>query len=403
MALIPVERSPRGRGILNQRDPSVGFRWIDVFFSILFGLLLILLIFPPQETFTVEGIPVNVRLVILGLLIIMYIQKSIVKFDEYERGVVLRFGKFKEVGGPGWALVFPLVEKAAKVDLRLHVNTIDPQEAISRDKVRFLISAEVFMYVSNPKDAVLNVKDYVGTVTSYISSALIHTCGSYPSDYIVSHMNDLTQELEDAVHHISTQPGREWGVVVPKIRLTMLRFPDAVQDAMHQKVASEQLKLASHERAEAIKVEIDAIQEAGSKLTSPAITYMYLEALDRVSRGRATKIVLPLEVSKIAETMTKTVAGIRDIPSGIKEIPQINIPPELIEQYRDAVDGYEKRIKSIEGRLNIGAAGKKELVDKITDYEKEAKEPPDKKELGDKEENYKKRIKEIKERLGVED
>jgi len=397
MALIPVEEAPGNRReLLGEPETTVGFRWLDVIFALVLGLLFVMLIFPPAETVIIEGVPVSVRLLILVLIIIMYIQRAIVKFDEYERGVVLRLGKFKKVAGPGWVIIFPVAEKFIKVDLRLQVYTIEPQEVVTRDKVRFLVSPEVFMYVSNPKDAIINVQNYKKAVLQYINSALRHTCGNSTSDYIVSHMDEIVQKLEDSIHHISTLPEKRWGVTIPKIKLTLVRFPDKVQDAMHEKVASEQLKLAAHEKAEATKIEIDAIREAGAKLTDPAITYMYLEALDKVARGRATTIVLPLEISKIAETITRRTGA----PIG--EIPQIQIPPELIEQYKGAIDNYEQRIKSIESRLNVEE--KKKLTEKIKDYEKEAETLP-KKEITEGEEEkekYKKRIKEIKERLGIE-
>lgn len=397
MALIPVEEPKKTKSLLEEPETDVGIRWVDLIYTLAFILLFVLFIFPPQEELYIKEISlgINLRILILLLMVIMYIQKSIVKFDEYERGVVLRFGKFKDVYGPGWAIVFPIVEKAIKVDLRLNVYTVDPQEVVTRDKVRFLVSPEVFMYVSDPKAAVINVKDYKRAVLQYVNSALTHICGNSPSDYIVSHMDEISHKLEESIHHISNLPGKEWGVTVPKIKITFIRFPDKVQDAMHEKVAAEQLKLAAHEKAEATKIEIDAIREAGSKLTDPAITYMYLEALDKVARGRATKIVLPLEVSKIAETITKRTG------TPVGEIPSIQIPPEMIEKYAETIDNYEKRIKSIENRLNIGTTDKKQLTEKIESYEKELESTTDEEMSADEKEKYKQRIKEIKERLGI--
>ncbi|MBN2014622.1 MAG: hypothetical protein JW778_05535 [Candidatus Altiarchaeota archaeon] len=396
MALIPVEETGVEKSILEEAERPIGFRWVDLGYIIIFGILIILFISPPQDykTITIENYEISTRLLILLAMVILYIQRAVVKLDEYQRAVVRRLGKYKGVYGPGWALVFPLLENADTVDLRLRVYAIEPQEVVTRDKVRFLVSPEVFMYVSNPKDAILNVQNFRRAVLKYVNSALTHTCGNSPSDYIVSHMDEITHKLEESIHHISTLPGKEWGITVPKIEITFIRFPEKVQDAMHEKVAAEQLKLAAHEKAEATKIEINAIREAGSKLTDPAITYMYLEALDKVARGRATKIVLPLEVSKIAETITRRTG------KQIGEIPAINIPPELIEKYTESIDNYEKRIKSIENRLNVGG-DRKQLTEKIEDYEKEIEQKPEKELSESEKEKYRQRIKEIKNRLGV--
>jgi regulator of protease activity HflC (stomatin/prohibitin superfamily) len=395
MALIPVEEINKPRSILDEPETDIGFRWVDVAFIIIFALLFVFLVTNAFGNWILLDVSIDSRILLLLAMIILYTQRAVVKFDEYERGVILRFGKFKEVYGPGWSIVFPFVEKAMKIDLRLNVYTVEPQEVVTRDKVRFLVSPEVFMYVSDPKAAILNVKDYRKAVLQYVNSALTHTCGNSPSDYIVSHMDDITHKLEESIHHISNLPGKEWGVTVPKIKITLVRFPDKVQDAMHEKVAAEQLKLAAHEKAEATKIEIDAIREAGAKLTDPAITYMYLEALDKVAKGRATKIVLPLEISKIAETITRRTG------SPLGEIPSIQIPPELIEKYTESIDNYEKRIKSIENRLSMGGTDRNQLTEKIESYEKELDTAGEKELSNDEKERYKQRIKEIKDRLGI--
>jgi len=346
------------------------------------ALLLLLMLLPgaPIEAYGISVRPGTFVLLIILVLVALMLPRALIKFLEYERGVVFRYGRFNRVAGPGWTLIFPIVEKYEKVDLRLHVYTIDPKEVVTKDKVRFLVSPEVFMYVSNPRDAIINIKDYKGAVLSYINSALTHICGNSPSDYIISHMDSISHMLEDSVHKISTYPGREWGIVVPKVKLTMVRFPEKVQSAMHEKVAAGQLKLAAHEKADAIKMEIDAIREAGGKLTDPAITYMYLEALDKVARGRATKIVLPLEISKIAETITKRTTQ----PTKAK------IPVDMINYYQDVMDKYEKRIKDIENRLKEGEIKPEEMEEYRKEIEKE-------------EEDYTKKIREIKKRLGLRD
>ncbi|RLI89616.1 MAG: hypothetical protein DRO62_01255 [Candidatus Altiarchaeales archaeon] len=404
MALIPLdEKIPEGAkgGVVTGRKKkrTVIPRWQSAIFIPIFIVLISLLLLFPGTTLHVYGISVRIGTLVLLFILVLFaliLPKALVKLLEYERAVVFRFGKFNRIAGPGWVIIFPIVEEYVRVDLRLQIYTIDPQEVVTRDKVRFLVSPEIFMYVSDPKDAVINVEDYKGAVLRYVNSALTHICGNSPSDYIVSHMDEISHRLEDSIHHIANRPERRWGVIIPRIKLTLVRFPDKVQNAMHEKVASEQLKLAAHEKAEATKIEIDAIREAGAKLTDPAITYMYLEALDKVARGRATKIVLPLEISKIAETIARRTGA------SVGEIPQIQIPPGLIEQYKETIDNYEDRIKSIESRLNMAEKKHKE-TEKIENYERGVELPEKKKTFDEEEkEKYKRRIKKIKERLGIE-
>ncbi len=307
--------------------------------------LFLLVLLPGEAIYIYGGLSVKPgTLILLSMIVLvaLIIPRAIVKFLEYERGVVLTLGKFNRIAGPGWTLIFPVVEKYFRVDLRLQTFTISPQEIVTKDKVRFLVSPEVFMNVTDPKDAILNVEDYKKAMLGYITSSLIHDCGGSTSDYIVTHMDEITHSLEERIAHIVNEPDKRWGIKILKIKLTLVRFPDRVQDAMHEKVASEQLKLAAHEKAAATKIEIDAIREAGGKLSDPAITYMYLEALDKIAKGRATKIVLPLEISSMAGTLSERLG---------EAAPPDELPLEIMEEYKEIIDRYDKRIKDVESKL----------------------------------------------------
>jgi len=407
MALIPIEEELQPR-VEEQRVIKVqgGFSLdLPTILTIVVALSIIFFLFFYPRTQPIELaygwriygsdlIPV-LTIILIGLLI----NKSIVNFLEYERGVVFKFGKFNRIAGPGWEVVFPLMERYVKVDLRLEVIALGTQEVVTKDKVRFLVSPEIFMYVSNPKDAVLNVQNYKRAVMNYVTSAVTHIAGDSTSDYIVAHMNEISDMLGHAIDHIINTPGKEWGVVVPRIKLAFIRFPDEVQTAMHTKVASEQLKLAAHEKAEATRIEIDAIREAGGKLTDPAITYMYLEALDKVARGKATKIVLPLEISRIAESITRRTAGF-GLPQG-SGAGGISVPPELVEKYAQAVDNYDRRLKEIESKMQTEGDARdvkiKRLEDKTT-----LQNAGEKKDAESEMSDYKDRIREIKKRVGIE-
>jgi len=280
--------------------------------------------------------------------------------------------------GPGWC--FPVfiilgIERVRLVDIRMEQIIIEPQAVVTKDKIWLYIAPTIFMYVSNAEKAIRNVYDYKKSVIDYVIAALTSICGAQTSDYIVTHMDKISRDLEEGSAKLAAVPGREWGVEVPRIEIKSIEFPDKVQDAMHDRVAAEQKKLAAHEEAEASKVVIDAVREAGAKLTDPAITYLYLEALDKMARGRATKIVMPMEISKIAERITKTTGGLTSDQSG---------------QLQNALETYEGRIKKLEKKIK---ENEKEL--KVLEKPKEIK--PSEKKPG--EEDYAKKIEEIKKRV----
>src|SRR3989338_8173396 len=73
---------------------------------------------------------------------------------------------------------------------------------------------------------------------------------------------------------------------------------------MHEEKAAVQKKLARMEEAEAHKAEIDAVKEAAEHLSDKAISYYYIKALEKISEGKSTKIIFPMEISKLASQIS---------------------------------------------------------------------------------------------------
>jgi len=311
-------------------------------------------------------------------IILALLPPTILNLTDPERAALYRTGKFRRIIGPGW--YFPLItfldyETIKLVDIRMEQIIIEPQPVVTKDKIWFQIAPTIFLYVSNAEKAIRNVQDYKKAVVDYVVAALTSICGAQTSDYIVTHMDKISRDLEEGVAKLASVPGREWGVEVPRVEIKSIEFPDKVQDAMHDRVAAEQKKLAAHEQAEASKVVIDAVREAGAKLTDPAITYLYLEALDKMAQGRATKIIMPMEISKIAERITKTTGG---------------LTPNQSNQLHGALETYEDKLKKLEGEVE-------EKEKELEELEKTQETTSSKEKPG--EEDYAKKIEEIKKKI----
>ena len=222
MALIPIQEQSQAT-IEKQREEEKlvkiqgGFSLEPQTIAIALVAVAILILFTMAQDATVnllflQTTPKMLIPVMVIFLIILIINKSIVNFMEYERGVIFKWGKFNRIAGPGWEVVFPMMERYVKVDMRLEVISMGIQEVETKDKVRFLVAPEIFMFVANPKDAILNVQNYKKAVINYVNSALTHNLGDSTSDYIVAHMNEISDVLTHSIQHMAETPGKEWGV-----------------------------------------------------------------------------------------------------------------------------------------------------------------------------------------------
>lgn len=245
MAIIPINKDGENEGRGKRKFLS---DLEDILSIVALAFLLALFAYLPYFL-SLDEFLLPAKLVILFLIAIIILLRVIVKFEEHERGVIFRFGRFKEVTGPGWKIILPVFEDYVRVDTRLKVYTTEPHDVVTKDKIRFMIGAAIFMYVSNPKDAVVNIGDYRSAIIHYVDGSLRSICGSSTSDYIVSHMDDISKTIKDGINKLAGGM-KGWGIIVPRIEIKYIQFPQDVQDAMHKKAIKDiESKLATVEQS----------------------------------------------------------------------------------------------------------------------------------------------------------
>ena len=86
-------------------------------------------------------------------LLVMFLTLAIRILREYERGVVFTLGRFTAVKGPGLIILIPVVQQLGKVDLRVMVQVVPPQDVISRDNVPVKVNAVLYFRIVDPERA----------------------------------------------------------------------------------------------------------------------------------------------------------------------------------------------------------------------------------------------------------
>src|SRR3972149_4547015 len=97
-------------------------------------------------------------LIVVVVLVLVALGVKIVK--QYERGVVLRFGRLVGPRNPGFNVIVPLVDRLTKISLRIVTTVLEPQEVITRDNVTVKVDAVVYFMVIDSVKAVINVENY---------------------------------------------------------------------------------------------------------------------------------------------------------------------------------------------------------------------------------------------------
>src|SRR5207247_3583235 len=94
------------------------------------------------------------------IILVLALTNAIKLLREWERGVVLRLGKFQAVRGPGLILVIPGIERLYRVNTRVITVDVPPQDVITKDNVTLKVNAVVFFHIFGPKETIINVEDW---------------------------------------------------------------------------------------------------------------------------------------------------------------------------------------------------------------------------------------------------
>lgn len=243
---------------------------------------------------------------ILGFIgLTLFFRFFVKKYDEYERGVIFRIGKFDRISGPGWSIVMPFFEKEfAKVDIRTNMMNLIVPSAFTQDDLKINLSGFIYYKIADPSKAVLKISNYITGLRSLVTSESRNVIGSMTMRELFANLDKLNGLLADRIRHSTWM----WGIDVPMVQVEGVQPSEEIINAMKEKTIAKERLQAQRFRAEARKIAIEAIGEGAKKLDERAISYLYLKALEEIGKGKGTKLVFPMKFFDVVEDLGKEFA-----------------------------------------------------------------------------------------------
>ena len=232
-------------------------------------------------------------LYVIGFLV--FVLFTIVKIlSEWERGVILRFGRSVGVRGPGLILLIPGVERLIRVDTRTITMDIKPQDVITYDNVSMKVNAVIYFRVVDPEKAITQIEDFFFATSQLAQTTLRSVLGQYQMDDLLSKRDKINHTLQEILD-TATEP---WGIKVSVVEVKHIDLPKEMQRAMAKQAEAERERRAKvinaegeFERAEKLKQASLIISESPS-----ALQLVYLQALQEVTGEGKHTIVLPIPI-----------------------------------------------------------------------------------------------------------
>jgi regulator of protease activity HflC (stomatin/prohibitin superfamily) len=236
----------------------------------------------------------------IGLMLIaIYIIVGLKVAKQWEKAVVLRFGKFKALKGPGLFWIIPVADTITDwIDHRVMVSPFSAEKTLTKDTVPVDVDAVLFWVVWDAEKAALEVENYRTAITWASQTALREVIGSLNLADILVGRAKMDQELQKIIDQRTTP----WGVSVQSVEIRDIVIPQELEDAMSRQAQAERERQARVILGESELQIADSFAEA-SKAYINNPTAMHLRAMNMLFEGLKEKGAMVIVPSSAVDTM----------------------------------------------------------------------------------------------------
>lgn len=251
------------------------------------------------------------------IILILIIISSLKQINEYERGILFAFGKYKKILNPGWHFVLPIVHFYKKIDIRTKAVDVPEQDAITRDNVSVRINAVIYYKIFDASKAILAVENLYYAVSQLTQTTMRNAVGSVSLDELLTEREKISSTIQTIIDKATD----DWGVSVSNVELKDIALPEEMKRVIAKAAEAEREKTAvitkSVGEVEAAKNLAQAAEIMSS--TPGALHLRTLATLNDISSDQSNTIVftVPIEVLKAFDG--------RNLTDEIKKITKKNL------------------------------------------------------------------------------
>ena len=273
---------------------------------------------------------------------------SVVK--QYERAVIFRLGRHTGTRGPGLVILIPFVDRGVNIDLREFVIEEPKQTSITKDNALVDVDFVVFLQVTDPDAAVLNIRNFIVAVRNLATTSLRAVIGEMTVEEVLSKREEINQRLQVKIGEETVR----WGVDVRSVEIREIAPQRDIQEAMTLLLTADRTKRsditqsegsrqaainvaegnkqaaileaegvressilraegsrqAQILQAEGFSIGLERIYEVAQGVDSNTMGLQYLEMMKQLGQGESTKWIIPMDLASVAGNLSSTLGGI---------------------------------------------------------------------------------------------
>jgi regulator of protease activity HflC (stomatin/prohibitin superfamily) len=231
---------------------------------------------------------------ILGaiVLVVILLALSIKILREYERAVVFFLGRFQRVFGPGLIVIIPGVQQAVRVDLRIVVLDVPPQDIITRDNVSVKVNAVVYFRVVDPRNAIIQVANFLEATSQLAQTTLRAVLGKHELDALLAEREKLNLDIQTVLDSQTDA----WGIKVSNVEIKHVDINESMVRAIARQAEAERERRAKVIHAEGELQASEKLLQAAQMLSkqAEAMQLRYLQTLSNIAGDKTSTIVFPV-------------------------------------------------------------------------------------------------------------
>ena len=240
------------------------------------------------------------------VFIVIVLFSSVRIIQEYERGVIYTLGRYTSNRGPGIQIIFPGVQRALIVDMRIRTEDVPSQDVISKDNVSVKVNAVLYYRVVDPGLAVNKVEDFIVATSQLAQTTLRSVLGKHDLDEMLSKRDQLNKDIREILDHQT----EGWGIKVTNVEIKNVDIDPTMVRAIAKQAEAERERRAKIINAEGELQAAQQLDEAATILAKRPETMQlrYLGTMAEFTNAKGNTIVLPIPL---------------DLLSGLKDIAKV--------------------------------------------------------------------------------
>ena len=215
---------------------------------------------------------------------------------EWEEAIILRFGKFQRLVGPGFFFKWPYIETFLKQDKRIITLDISRQEVMTKDNISITVDAVVFVKIVNTKDSLVNIRNVWDSVMKIAQTIMRDVVGEIELDELLARRD----EVADKIANIVDRETSDWGVDITSVNLQTVELPEDMKRVIARQAEAEREKRAVIIKSEGELTAAENLERAVNKMSNRAMYLRTLSSLEDISFDQSNTIVfaVPMDMVK---------------------------------------------------------------------------------------------------------